>query len=167
MAPETMPDDILVLPPRQDISAAWLGRDLAKHPEIWTITLSPDHVAELEQAMAEAVSRGMQMADITDDNFLLPSLGPVLTALQQDLLHGRGFALVRGLNVDRYTEQEIAVIFFGLGSYIGHARSQNAAGHILGHVRDTGAKGSDTNTRIYQTNERQTFHTDSCDVAGL
>ncbi len=167
MAPETMPDDMLVLPPRQDISAAWLGRDLAKHPEIWTITLSPDHVAELEQAMAEAVSRGMQMADITDDNFLLPSLGPVLTALQQELLHGRGFALVRGLNVDRYTEQEIAVIFFGLGSYIGHARSQNAAGHILGHVRDTGAKGSDTNTRIYQTNERQTFHTDSCDVAGL
>ena len=45
MAPETMPDDLLVLPPRQDISAAWLGRDLAKHPEIWTVTLSPDQEA--------------------------------------------------------------------------------------------------------------------------
>ena len=87
-----MPDNMTTLPPRQDISAAWLGRDLAKHPEKWTVTLSPDHVAELERAMAEAVSRGMQMSDITDDNFTLPSLGPVLTALQQELLHGRGLS---------------------------------------------------------------------------
>ncbi len=162
-----MPDHMTDLPPRQDISAAWLGRDLAKHPETWSITLSPDHVAELERAMAEAVSGGMQMSDITEDNFTLPSLAPVLTALRHELVHGRGFALVRGLDVDSYTEREIAIIYFGLGSYIGHARSQNAAGDILGHVRDIGAKGSDTNARIYQTNERQTFHTDSCDVAGL
>jgi hypothetical protein len=40
-------------------------------------------------------------------------------------------------------------------------------GHMLGHVRDLGMKSSDPNTRIYQTNERQTFHTDSTDVVGL
>jgi hypothetical protein len=40
-------------------------------------------------------------------------------------------------------------------------------GHILGHVRDTGADASNPNTRIYQTSQRQTFHTDSCDVVGL
>ncbi len=34
-------------------------------------------------------------------------------------------------------------------------------------MRDLGAKGSDSNVRIYQTSERQTFHTDSCDVVGL
>jgi len=34
-------------------------------------------------------------------------------------------------------------------------------------VLDVGADGSDTNARIYQTSERQTFHTDSCDVVGL
>ncbi len=112
MAIKTMPDHMTDLPPRQDISAAWLGRDLAKHPETWSITLSPDHVAELERAMAEAVSGGMQMSDITDDNFTLPSLAPVLTALRHELVHGRGFALVRGLDVDSYTEQEIAVNFF-------------------------------------------------------
>ncbi len=159
--------DMLVLPPCQEISAAWIGRDLAKHPEIWTTTLSPDHVAELEQAMAKVVSRGIAMADITKEIFTLPSLAPVLSALQRELVNGRGFALVRGLNVDSYTEQEIAIIFFGLGSTIGHARSQNAAGHILGHVRDLGAKSSDNDVRIYQTSERQTFHTDSCDVVGL
>jgi len=40
-------------------------------------------------------------------------------------------------------------------------------GHILGHVRDVGASSSDPDARIYQTAERQTFHTDSADVVGL
>ena len=162
-----MPDDTIVLPPRQNGPAAWLGGDLAKQPEIWTVTLSPGHVAELELAMAEVVARRTEMADITKEIFPLPSLGPVLAALRREMTHGRGFALVRGLKIGGYTEREIATIFFGLGSHIGHARPQNAAGHILGHVRDEGARGSDKNVRIYQTSERQTFHTDSCDVVGL
>jgi hypothetical protein len=44
---------------------------------------------------------------------------------------------------------------------------QNAAGHLLGHVKDLGRSSQDPNTRIYQTRERQTHHTDSCDVVGL
>ena len=37
----------------------------------------------------------------------------------------------------------------------------------MGHVRDTGADIKDPKVRIYQTTERQTFHTDSSDVVGL
>ena len=44
---------------------------------------------------------------------------------------------------------------------------QNAQGHILGHVRDLGRSSEDPNTGIYQTRERQTHHTDSCDVVAL
>lgn len=51
--------------------------------------------------------------------------------------------------------------------HLGLARSQNAAGHILGHVRDIGANAADSKTRIYQTAARQSFHTDSADVVGL
>src|SRR4030095_4981381 len=57
--------------------------------------------------------------------------------------------------------------FFGVGAHLGSARSQNADGHLLGHVRDVGADSRDPNVRIYQTRERQTFHTDSADVVGL
>jgi len=38
---------------------------------------------------------------------------------------------------------------------------------VLGHVRDVGLSSADPNVRIYQTHERQTFHTDSADVVGL
>jgi hypothetical protein len=88
-------------------------------------------------------------------------------ALLEALLHGRGFALLRGLPVARYTPQQRAAIFLGIGAHLGRARSQNAAGHVLGHVCDLGLSSSDPNVRIYQTHERQTFHTDSCDVVGL
>jgi len=38
---------------------------------------------------------------------------------------------------------------------------------VLGHVQDLGLDVHDPNVRIYQTNERQTYHTDSCDIVGL
>ncbi len=57
--------------------------------------------------------------------------------------------------------------FYGLGAHLGRALSQNAQGHLLGHVRDQGLSSVDPNVRIYQTRERQTFHTDSADVVGL
>ena len=38
---------------------------------------------------------------------------------------------------------------------------------MLGHVRDLGLRSDDPNVRIYQTHERQTFHTDSADIVGL
>lgn len=57
--------------------------------------------------------------------------------------------------------------FLGLGLHWGNLRSQNRHGHLLGHVKDAGLSSQDPNVRVYQTRERQNFHTDSCDVVGL
>jgi hypothetical protein len=64
-------------------------------------------------------------------------------------------------------EQQSAAVFAGIGAHLGSLRSQNAAGDLLGHVKNVGADPSDPNVRIYQTDRRQTFHTDSTDVVGL
>ncbi len=74
---------------------------------------------------------------------------------------------MRGLPISKYSEREAGTIFYGLGTYLGKAVSQNGQGHLLGHVRDLGMKSTDKNVRIYQTKERQTFHTDSSDIVGL
>jgi hypothetical protein len=153
------------LPPRQEIPSAWLGRDLATRPQQWIVELSPAQLAELKRAAANV--RGVALADLTADVFPLPALAQTLAALRQTLIQGLGFALVRGLNPDEIPGEDSAAVFCGLGAHIGRARSQNAAGELLGHVRDIGASGTDTNTRIYQTRERQTFHTDSADVVAL
>jgi hypothetical protein len=60
-----------------------------------------------------------------------------------------------------------AAVFSVFGSMLGSLRPQNAQGHRLGHVRDVGAQREDPNARLYQTSERQSFHTDSADAVGL
>ncbi|WP_231712481.1 TauD/TfdA family dioxygenase [Vineibacter terrae] len=133
----------------------------------WVVPLSDADIAEVEAAMAPLVARAADIARITRADFPLPSLGPRLAAALAALLHGRGFVVLRGLPVGRYSPREAATAFFGIGAHLGNARSQNAKGHVLGHVRDLGLSSRDPNVRIYQTNERQTYHTDSCDVVGL
>ena len=110
---------------------------------------------------------GRDIASITRDDFPLPTFGPVLERMRDELLNGRGFVLMRGLPVEGRPIAESATAYWGIGTYIGSARSQNAKGHVLGHVRDLGLATDDPNVRTYQTTERQHFHTDSCDVVGL
>lgn len=124
-------------------------------------------VVELENAAREFHAGDGRINNLTADKFPLPTLAQKLKRLRRTLIHGRGFEVIRGLPVERLGADLASIIFYGIGTYLGRARSQNAAGELLGHVRDLGMDGLDPNTRIYQTSERQTFHTDSADVVGL
>ncbi len=160
----TIPADI---PEGLDIPAAWLGPDMAAHPERWQWTLSAGELAELENAGRAFLSGYGDLSQLTAERFPLPTMAPKLRALRDTLIHGAGFELVRGIPVGRVSEELASTMFFGFGAHLGSARSQNAKGDLLGHVRDVGADARDPNVRIYQTHERQTFHTDSSDVVGL
>lgn len=134
----------------------------------WLMPLADGEIAEIETATKKLAARDADIAAITARDFPLPTLGAKLrTRVRDEVLNGRGFLLLRGLPVDRWSLREAATAFFGLGAHLGSARSQNSKGHVLGHVRDLGLDAQDPSVRIYQTNARQTFHTDSCDVVGL
>src|SRR5579871_1234316 len=158
-----------VAPPRPLIEgpSAWIGADLARRPGDWIYQLSAAEIAEIERAAAGVRERGMELGQLTRADFPLPTLGPTLDRLRGEILNGRGFVLMRGLPVDGKKLVDNAAAYLGIGSYFGRVRSQNAMGHILGHVRDLGLATSDPSVRTYQTTERQHFHTDSCDIVGL
>ena len=160
-------DEHMSLPDAITSPVAWTGRDMMAAPERWTYRLSDSDVAEIENAATIFIDSGRPLGQITRDLFPLPKFGVWLESLRETLIHGIGFQLITGLPVETYSGDMRATIFCGIGSHIGRARSQNAAGHLLGHVRDVGADINDPNTRIYQTTSRQSFHTDSCDVVGL
>ncbi|MEM8629936.1 MAG: TauD/TfdA family dioxygenase [Pseudomonadota bacterium] len=140
---------------------------MAGRAELWRQTLGVGDTAELEAAAAHFLSLGRDIGQITKEDFPLDAFASSLAGLQEDLRSGAGVRVISGLPVHGYDRATAAAIFCGIGAHLGSARSQNAAGHILGHVRDTGANAADPNTRIYQTAERQSFHTDSADVVGL
>jgi len=154
------------LPPEQTGPAAWYGPEMAKRTD-WIVPLTPDDIAEIGAVTRPLVAREADIAAITARDFPLPTLGPKLKAAREALLEGRGFFLLRGLPLADWSVREAATAYFGIGAHIGNARSQNAKGHVLGHVKDMGLSSTDPNVRIYQTNERQTYHTDSCDVVAL
>ena len=162
----TPPDFPAGLPERIDGPSAWVGPDLLARGG-WTLTLGPQDLAEIAAAVQPWLPEARDMAQITAAGFPLPTLAPRLAGILQGLLHGRGFALLRGLPVAEWGLRKSAIAFFGLGAHLGAARSQNAQGHLLGHVRDLGLSSDDPKVRIYQTAERQTFHTDSADLVGL
>jgi hypothetical protein len=145
--------------------SAWIGTELMRHPEQWIYTLSPRQLDEIDSAVAGL--RGRDLAEVRRADFPLPMLGPELDRLRAEVLNGRGFVLLRGLPVEGRRIADSAAAYWGIGTYFGHARSQNAKGHLLGHVRDLGLATTDPNVRTYQTTERQHFHTDSCDIVAL
>jgi hypothetical protein len=154
------------LPPEVKDRSAWYASDWATHFD-WLEQLSGADIDEVER-----VGRGLEEAQvdfgaISALDVPLPTLAPRLRRTLKEVLDGRGFALIRGLPVERWTKRQAAIAFLIIGAHLGNLRMQNAQGHLLGHVRDLGYSSDDPNTRIYQTRERQTHHTDSCDVVGL
>jgi Taurine catabolism dioxygenase TauD, TfdA family len=151
------------LPPEIRDASAWYGPELKGRTD-WIAQLSAAEIAEVETAARELSA---DLTSITTDDAPLPTLGLRLQRLLEEVLTGRGFVLIRGLPIGRWTKHEAALAFLVIGVHLGRLRMQNAAGHLLGHVMDLGRSSIDPNTRIYQTRERQTHHTDSCDVVGL
>ena len=167
-----MPDTAtgVMTPSRRPIEgpSAWTGADMRGREAEWSYRLSPSEVAEIEAALTSVQARGLDIANVRREDFPLPTLGPVLDRLRAEVLDGRGFVLLRGVPVEDRPIAESAAAYWGIGSYFGSARSQNAKGHLLGHIYDLGgSSATDPNIRSYATAERQNFHIDRCDVVAL
>ena len=158
--------DTALTPEIRDRSV-WYGPEIARVGD-WVEGLSEAEIGEVESAVRRLEdSESASLTALIAKDVPLPTLRPRLQRLLEEVLNGRGFVLIKGLPVERWTRRETAIAFLTIGVHVGNLRMQNAGGHLLGHVRDLGRASDDPNTRIYQTRERQTFHTDSCDVVAL
>ncbi|HET8609005.1 MAG TPA: TauD/TfdA family dioxygenase [Burkholderiales bacterium] len=146
--------------------AAWYGRELVSRQD-WIVRLSHSNLHELAAAVRAFKASGVPLAEISPQHFPLPGMRAELDAILRELLEGRGFVLMRGLPVADMSRDEQAIAYMGLGSYFGTPRSQNAKGHLLGHVKDLGLDVRNPNVRYYQTTRRLEYHTDSVDIVGL
>ena len=151
--PETGPD-------------VWQGANL-KQDASWTYQFTESDIQELESALRDCPAESDDLRAVTRETYPLPNLSATLAQLQRDVVKGRGFVLLTGLPVDRYSQLEAATIYWAIGQYFGVPVSQNAAGHLLGHVKDVGDLKDGTERRAYQTSEALRYHTDSCDIVGL
>ncbi len=146
---------------------AWRGEDL-QNDRSWIMPLEADDVAEIDAALA-AVKEARTSVPFAASDFPLPTFTQKIDEIVDRVSNGRGICLVRGLPRDRYSDEDCELIYWGIGVHIGRPVSQNARGHVLGHVRDEGRVLSDPNARPYQTHAKMDFHCDllPVDVLGL
>ena len=144
---------------------AWYGSDFEQSHD-WIHTFTPEEIAEIDTAVRNAETFD-DLIGLGRKDFSVPSLEPLLKRVRHETLHGRGFMLLRGIPVERYTLRQAAIAYWGLGLYLGEPVSQNGQGHVLGHVTNLGLDYADPDVRGYQTSARLNYHADSSDLVAL
>ena len=146
--------------------SAWFGRNLANDPS-WLVYLDEQDLRDIAEAVRAVRARGLSLGQVGRGSFPLPNLAPKLARWLEEIRTGRGFVLVRGLNTADYSDDDVGLIFWGIGSYLGMPVRQNPQGDLLGHVYDHGRRYGDIDVRGYETNAHLPFHSDGCDLVGL
>lgn len=145
--------------------SAWQGREL-EDVSAWTRQLSATAIASIDHALDQVKSHGLDFPHFTREDFPLPELAADLKGYADYLETDRGFLLLRGLPVERYTDADIRIIHYGIGLNLGIPVRQNPRGDLLGLVMNV-ADANDKTSRVYETNAYLPYHTDPSDVVGL
>ncbi len=116
-------------------SSAWRKNDLIRDRS-WEHTLSDDHLADLDRALQIVKRLELQLAEITPNNFPLPSLESTLTKIQDELKTGRGFVLMHGFPVNDYNLEDQVMLYWGLCTHLGIGVTQNSQGDLVQYVTD-------------------------------
>jgi len=117
-------------------------------------------------AILTVAKNGQRFPKITKDDFPLPGFQARFAQFSETLEDGRGFLLLRGFPVERYTEEQINLVTYGIGLHLGEPVGQNPKGDLLGKVMAVGDP-TKKETRVYETNLYLPYHTDPSDVVGL
>ena len=135
-------------------ASAWRGETMSRSSE-WIVRLDAQDNEVLHRAVCDARSAGLGIPGLRRSDVDLGPLGAKLQAVQQEILQGRGFVLLRGFDIDRYALQDAALAYWCIGAYLGQGAAQNAQGDVLGHVTNLGADfQTDPRARGYQTRQR-------------
>ena len=146
----------------------WTAADVADEAT-WTEVFDDAEQAELDAALRHAVdTKGDDILAIDRDDFPLPNLGARLQQIEHELINGRGFVRLRGIDRSRYTQEEMEVLYWGIGMHLGLPWEQNAKGHVLGDVTDQQKAPDDPTARGNELGGvALPFHCDGSDLVGL
>jgi hypothetical protein len=146
--------------------AVWLGADI-ENSDRWIYQLTDEDRAEIDQALKNAKSSGVTLADLKCDDFTLPRLNSQFERMLDEIENGSGLFLFRGFPAENYGKDDLRFIFWAIGLHCGTAVSQSSRGDVLGDVRDISTPHDGPAFRGYTSNGELTYHTDAADVTAL
>ena len=156
-----------MVPDVLETSCEWKAEDVAGSSE-WIEHLSDSDIDEIDRALVVARAKSSDLLEIGKDDFPLPTLSGKIARIEQELIDGRGFVLIRGLPRARYTNDDMCLAYWGIGAHLGKPWAQNHYGHVLGDVTDQGKTIDDPTARGNELGRiGLEYHCDGSDLIGL
>ena len=137
-------------------------------PDVWTEYLTDREMGEINDALDATRSRIDDLMSVGKADFPLPTLSRRLKRIEAELMNGRGFVRLRGIDRSHYTNDEMCLIYWGIGAHLGRPWPQNKYGHLLGDVTDHGKAKDDPTARGNELGQiKLDYHCDGSDLVGL
>ncbi|KAI9309649.1 hypothetical protein BJ944DRAFT_226638 [Cunninghamella echinulata] len=147
----------------------WKGSDYEGQEHEWIYQLNDQELNEIHEALLDFEQSEKPLSAIQQDTFPLPTLGSKLKELIHDnVVEGRGFLVVRGIDPDKYNRKQQIIVYAGVSTYVGKRGLQGK--HILAHITDLVSNKSRELDEIVApayTNDHQVYHTDAGDIISL
>ena len=83
-------------------------------------------------------SRNLEWRDVTRHNFALPDAAAFFDEVREELENGSGMVKMCGLDVSRYSQEQLRRIWYGIGCHLGTPMYQNRRGEVMRDIRDEG-----------------------------
>jgi hypothetical protein len=160
-------------------TCVWKGAEIGQNHR-WLKQIPAIVLDELDAALEKI--QELKWRDVTRHNFALPDAAAFFDEVREELENGSGMVKICGLDVSRYSQEQLRRIWFGIGCHLGTPMYQNYRGEVMRDIRDegmgVGAKlyGAtiDASGKQFLSSGARTlssgqlrFHTDRCDVVGL
>jgi len=150
-----------------ETGSEWRARDVADEAS-WIELFDEAERDEIDAALRKALEKSSDVMEISKDDFPLPTVSARLRAVERELIDGRGFVLLRGVERKRYSREEMEMIYWGIGMHLGDPWPQNQYGHVLGDVTDQGIDPADPTSRGNEIGKIAfPYHSDGSDLVGL
>lgn len=109
----------------------WKGSDYEGKEDEWVYQLTEEELKDIDEAVHAFEATEKPVSDIQKDTFLLPIFGPKIKQLTEDnVVEGRGFIVIRGINPDKYTRLQNIIAYTGISAYVGKRGQQGR--HTIG-----------------------------------
>lgn len=155
------------VPRKLETHVNWRSHDV-QDPDAWTLYLDAADQRELDAALRHARARSANLLEITREDFPLDRLAGKLAEVERELIDGRGFQRISRLDTARYDDDELTMLYWGIGMHLGNPWPQNKYGHVMGDVTDQGKRADDPTARGNELGLiALSYHTDGSDLVGL
>lgn len=147
--------------------SVWYGKDLA-HTDDWIFHLSRRTLDEIDGCVNRLRADPKPLEEIGREDFPFETIADEIAGFRQEIATGRGFVNIRGIPAEKYSDDELGMIFWGVGAHFGLQMPQSFLGDRLGTVMDLTDEEPDRRLRRgYHSAGGQNVHTDACDIVGM